>query len=332
MIVEPPETSKDKRPNMAKEFTKCRFTGRPILKSLIKMIGGKSKSRDLIYQYMPREESYQYFIEPFMGSCTVSMGMSPSPVEIVGDLNPYGINFYRFVRNDPWSLFEGVNRALKGLDKEKWLGIRDTLNDPYLKPLDKAVAYYIVNKASMNAVVRFNLKGECNSSYCGQTSARGWMTWEWLWKVHKRVQDVSFLNSDWMTSMEVANDEDTFAYLDPPYYEVFTLYDKIRFSKEDHWDMANYLTNFKGKFLLSLNDVPEVRDLYKDFYLYPIQIHYSVSQTASGRGFKSELLISNYSCDYKVRAIQSRLEEQLVTKSKKPIEVLEPSISGGEEA
>lgn len=293
---------------MAKEFNKNRFTGEPILRSLVKIIGGKSKTRDMIFEYFPG--SYSYYIEPFMGSCTVAIGHVPTEVEILGDISSYNINFFKHVRDYPHELYEGVQEALQGLDKEKWLSIRDTLNDPDPKPLAQAVAYYIVNKASMNAIIRFNLKGKCNSSYCGQTTGRGWMTWEWLWLVHKRIKNIGFNNQDWRLTMEMANYKEAFAYLDPPYYEVFTMYDKVRFNQLDHKEMVDYLKTFKGKFLVSLNDHPEVRELYSDFYLYPIQINYSVSQSAAGRGYKPELLISNYCIDYKLSQIQLALDDR----------------------
>lgn len=301
---------------MTKEFTKNRFTGEPLLKSLIKLIGAKSKSRDLIYKYFP--SSYDYYIEPFMGSCTVTIGRPPTEVEILGDISKYNTNFYKTVRDNPFDLYPKVQEHLEDLDKDKWLAIRDSLNDPNLDGVDLAAAYYIVNKASMNAIVRFNKKGKCNSSYCGQTTGRGWMTWEWLWNVHKRILNTTFVNQDWKETMEMANYENSFAYLDPPYYEVFTMYDKERFNKEDHADMVEYLKTFKGKWLVSLNDHPEVRELYRDFFIYPIKINWSCSQTAAGRGLKDEVLISNYSCEHRHPQIQLELERYIGKTTRKP--------------
>jgi DNA adenine methylase len=48
----------------------------------------------------------------------------------------------------------------------------------------------------------------------------------------------------------------------------------------------------KGKFVLSLNDVPEVRTIFRKFKLKTIQLAYTAQQTA-GKRFK-ELLITNF--------------------------------------
>lgn len=300
---------------MAKEFTKCRFTGRPILKSLTKIIGGKSKSRDMIYEYFP--DDYSFYLEPFMGSCTVLIGKEKTCKEVTGDLNGFNVNFYQMVQSKPEALYWAVQDLLRDLDKEKWLNIRDRLNNPQaLTEVDLAAAYYIVNKACTNGIVRFNLKGKCNSSYCGQTTGRGWMSKEWLMLVHERLKDTKIIQMDYSTNTAIFDSDKTFTYLDPPYYEVFTAYDKIRFGKEDHGRLFNTLNRMKGKWLLSLNDHPEVRELYKDYNIYPVKINWSCSQTAAGRGMKEELLISNYYCDHS--AIQSRLEEAIGKTTRKP--------------
>ncbi len=49
----------------------------------------------------------------------------------------------------------------------------------------------------------------------------------------------------------------TFFYLDPPYYDR-KLY-RYNLDPEDFAKMAERLKGLQGKFLLSLNDVPEVR-------------------------------------------------------------------------
>ncbi len=56
--------------------------------------------------------------------------------------------------------------------------------------------------------------------------------------------------------------------------------------------MAERLTNIRGKFVLSLNDVPEVRKLFKDFHITAVELHYT-AQKSAGRRYK-EVLITNF--------------------------------------
>ena len=56
--------------------------------------------------------------------------------------------------------------------------------------------------------------------------------------------------------------------------------------------LAERLRGLRGKFVLSLNDVPEVRALFRDFSMRKIDLHYT-AQKVAGRRYK-EVIITNY--------------------------------------
>ena len=56
--------------------------------------------------------------------------------------------------------------------------------------------------------------------------------------------------------------------------------------------MADRLGKLRGKFVLSLNDVPEVRSTFKAFRIKGIEIPYT-AQKIAGRRFR-EVLITNF--------------------------------------
>ena len=63
------------------------------------------------------------------------------------------------------------------------------------------------------------------------------------------------------------------------------------FEREDFERMAALLSGIKGRFILSLNDRPEVRRIFGDFEIARVETSYSVGQ--SGRAKFSEVIISN---------------------------------------
>jgi DNA adenine methylase len=79
-------------------------------------------------------------------------------------------------------------------------------------------------------------------------------------------------------------------YLDPPYYEI-KLY-RYNLKPEEFGTMAARLSKLKAKFILSLNDVPEVRALFKEFTIRTVELAYT-AQKIAGRRYH-ELLISNF--------------------------------------
>jgi len=59
--------------------------------------------------------------------------------------------------------------------------------------------------------------------------------------------------------------------------------------------MAALLGDLKGKFMLSLGDRPEVREIFKRFRISSISTSYSRGRKAESRREKrAELLITNY--------------------------------------
>lgn len=57
----------------------------------------------------------------------------------------------------------------------------------------------------------------------------------------------------------------TLFYLDPPYYGCEKEYGDGIFKREDFANLAGILKGLKGEFLLSINDTPEIRDLFGSF-------------------------------------------------------------------
>ena len=82
----------------------------------------------------------------------------------------------------------------------------------------------------------------------------------------------------------------TLFYLDPPYFGR-KLY-RYNFTTDDFENLAERLRKLRGKFVLSLNDVPEVRALFHHFHIQGVELHYT-SQKHAGRRYR-EVLITNF--------------------------------------
>ena len=82
----------------------------------------------------------------------------------------------------------------------------------------------------------------------------------------------------------------TLAYLDPPYFGR-KLYN-FNFDEADFVELAKRLGGLHGKFVLSLNDVPEVRQIFRQFHFREIELAYT-AQPNAGKRFR-ELLITNF--------------------------------------
>lgn len=82
----------------------------------------------------------------------------------------------------------------------------------------------------------------------------------------------------------------TLFYLDPPYWGCESDYGDGIFGKSDFEALAAQLAGIKGQFLLSLNDTPEVRRIFKRFRIEAVETNYSVNGREQRKA--AEVLIS----------------------------------------
>jgi len=77
-------------------------------------------------------------------------------------------------------------------------------------------------------------------------------------------------------------------YLDPPYHGNETDYGKGMFGRGDFTAIADRLHRLKGRFVMSINDVPEIRKTLVGFDLQTATLNYTVN---GGKGVPAKELI-----------------------------------------
>ena len=66
------------------------------------------------------------------------------------------------------------------------------------------------------------------------------------------------------------------------------------FSRDQFTELSQQLGKLKGRFLMSINDVPDIREAFKNFRLASVATTYTVGKKNDSRGTRTELLISNF--------------------------------------
>ncbi len=117
---------------------------------------------------------------------------------------------------------------------------------------------------------------------------------ETILRIHWRLAPVIIENLPHPEILERYDRAHTFFYLDPPYYGMKVY--RLNFESKDFEALAQALARIKGKFLMSLNDHPQVQSIFKNFEIQPVTLKYSCMGAKSGGRAQSrgELLISNY--------------------------------------
>lgn len=277
-------------------YTICKYSGRKILKSPLKLIGAKTNNhgRDLIYQLAPRHLRYR---ELFMGSSGILIGKDKVLNEAVGDIEAASIGFFRQFQKHPKAVFEKIkvetDKVIADPSGAYWKHLRDNELNYSENPIDHAVWYYCINRFAMNGIFRRRQSdGKCNSSWCKTVKGRGIITETWAKELWRRLDDVVFHNNDYKFLLTPY--EDTFTLADPPYHDVKTIYSGVSFKEEDQRELKESLDWLKGKWMLTINDHPFIRELYEGYEMVEWAPLYSCSQTAEGRKKAPELIITNY--------------------------------------
>ncbi|MBP7242925.1 DNA adenine methylase [Amaricoccus sp.] len=113
-----------------------------------------------------------------------------------------------------------------------------------------------------------------------------------LEELHARLAGVVIECLDWSDCLDRYDREGTLFYLDPPYWGSETDYGKAMFARADFARLAERLAALRGRFLMSINDTPETRDLFAAFERQQVSTTYTVGSRTGSAATRPELLVS----------------------------------------
>jgi DNA adenine methylase len=203
---------------------------------------------------------------------------------VLNDLNEDIFNFLRICQQH----YEEFLRFLQYcLVSRKWFNLFEKTPPETLTDIQRAARFFYLQKNCYGGLIvrrNFTISVEDGSNYNPKLLP------ELIRKTHERLLNVQLECLPYEKVLKKCDRETTFFYLDPPYFN--RPYYKFNFEEKDYEQMAERLKGIKGKFLLSLNDVPEIRKIFTGFEIKTLEMTYS-SQRKMGKKYQ-ELLISNY--------------------------------------
>ncbi|WP_337186697.1 DNA adenine methylase [Phenylobacterium sp.] len=111
-----------------------------------------------------------------------------------------------------------------------------------------------------------------------------------LEELHERLDQVWIENLDFEAFIRRYDRPGALFYCDPPYSGSEHYYGPGLFSPADFQRLADTLRTLKGRFILSINDTPEIRDLFAWAEVEAVELNYTLSQ---GVTQARELIIAN---------------------------------------
>ncbi len=108
--------------------------------------------------------------------------------------------------------------------------------------------------------------------------------------VHERLASVVIERLPYEKLIPRYDTKGTLFYCDPPYWGCTNDYGRNLFSENDFERLSDLLKGIEGRFILSINDVPEIRTLFSWAKVEPVDLNYRISGKATAA---KELIISN---------------------------------------
>lgn len=250
-------------------------------------IGGKSRLASTVIRCIDAIE-HQTYCEPFIGMGGVFFRRTKIPkAEVINDLNGEVSNLFRIAREHYDAFVDMIKWQLTS--REDFVRLMDTKQE-YLTDLQRAARFLFLQKLAFGGKVSGKSFGADPYSPARYNVTK---MIPLLYAVHERLSRVVIENLDYKAFIQKYDRSKTLFYLDPPYFGNESDYGHGLFSQDEFTVMADLLAAIQGRFILSLNDKPEVREIFKKFHLLPVSTTYTIAKTGNGQKVK-ELLISNH--------------------------------------
>jgi DNA adenine methylase len=270
------------------------------LKTCLRYPGGKSRACVKMDPYFPDLRNYDEFREPFLGGGSVAIHITKKYPNLdiwVNDLYEPLVNFWQQLQmfgndmKDKLLDYKSKN-STPDLARVLFHHSKVFMREPLLSNLDRAVAFYIVNKCSFSGLTESSSFSEQASN--NNFSVRGI---EKLPEYSKLIEKWRITNYSYDYLMD--GNKGAFMYLDPPYDIKDNLYgNKGSMHKGfDHDKFAADCDACNMDQLISYNSNQLVKDRFKNWNTGEFDLTYtmrSVGEYMREQKGRKELLLFNY--------------------------------------
>lgn len=247
-------------------------------------LGGKSRLAKTIVG-MINQVDHETYVEPFVGMGGIFLRRTKRPTkEVINDYNKELTVFYRNLQRHYPQFMETLKFQISSRAEFERLSKTDPST---LTELERAGRFIYMQRLAFGGKVSGNSYGvSVGRGARFNITTLGPM----LDDIHSRLAGVDIECLPYGEVIKRYDRKETLFYLDPPYWGGESDYGKNMFEREDFERMATQLSEIKGKFILSINDVPEIREIFKAFDMEEVSLNYSVARNKATKA--KELIIS----------------------------------------
>lgn len=240
------------------------------MRPFIRYPGGKSKQIGKISPYfLDQEKEYR---EPFVGGGSVYLAGYHYPNAWVNDIDPEVADLWTMVRDNPKELIDTIEEHSRILnhhrDKKKikqaislWKEVKSDVNNKIYPP---GYRFLFLSKTCFSGAVEGGPTGGMYQTGNYNLTSR-WAKNQTIKRIREArecLQDCKITCDSWEPLVKEGG-ENVLLYLDPPYLKKGDQCYRYFFTKEDHIRLAEVVTGCPHRWLVTVDNTPELVDIWK---------------------------------------------------------------------
>lgn len=246
-------------------------------------LGGK---RALAKRLVERIEQvpHEIYAEPFVGMGGVFFRRRSRPrKEVINDISADVVNLFRLLQRHYQQLLDVLKwQVCSRAEFERLMA-----TDPHtLTDLERATRFLYLQRTAFGGRVAERHFGV---SYTAGSRFDLTKLVPMLENVHERLAPVDIERLPYAELIERYDRPGTLFYVDSPYHGNEEDYGKGVFSAADFERLSGLLKGIEGRFIMSINDTPEIRALFAGFTIKEVGVNYRLSGKVT---LARELIIS----------------------------------------
>jgi len=243
--------------------------------------GNKFYIRNKIIERIPEHDTY---IEPFAGSASIFFNKEKAKKNILNDLDEALINRLKLLKKASTNI-KKYNQNLKTIDD---------LKEFFDKPDKTKEDELLLEKIKLSTGYCANPIAKSKQIYRAHNPATMILK---LPEYQKLLKHVKLYSKDYKFIIKKFDSPTSFFFIDPPYEKTDASFGYAEGSTKFNFEeLRDTLNDIQGHFLLTINDSPLIRSLFKEFEITPVDIVNNWQNCASTpqKKHRKELFITNY--------------------------------------
>lgn len=267
----------------------------PITDTPLRYPGGKSQLIPFVIELLRTNDLfYGHYAEPFAGGAGIAVKLLLDDYVsriYLNDFDPAIYALWHGITNetdDLCSLIQNTDVTI-----EEWHRQREIyFSNKRISKLKKGFATLFLNRTNRSGIIKAGVIGglEQKSEYALDCRFNKLDLIRKIQRIGTRREQIVLTNldaSEFIKQILPTTGKDTLVNLDPPYYakgqDLYTNF----YNPEDHALLAKMVAQIKRRWMVTYDDMPEIRELYSKYPIFTTRLNYSAQIKRVG----SELLV-----------------------------------------